>query len=74
MLGMSDRGAAARLRTALDLHEAGVQMMRQRLRREHPNDSADQLRARLGRWLHDRPGARHGDAVGPRGTWPRESR
>ncbi|MFW5925373.1 MAG: hypothetical protein ACOCV4_04355 [Myxococcota bacterium] len=56
--------AAARLRTALDLFEAGVAMMRQKLRREHPDAPAEEIQRRLGRWLHTRPGAEHGDAEG----------
>ena len=56
--------AAAKLRTALDLHEAGVLMMRENLRRQFPSESADQIEERLVAWLHTRPGAEQGDGVG----------
>lgn len=65
--------AAARLRTALDLFEAGVEMMRQRLRRDHPDLADREIVARVGAWLRDRPGAEFGDAVGRRLSWPPRS-
>lgn len=55
---------ARRLLTALDLHDLGVAMMRQRLRRENPDASEEELRSRLQGWLHTRPGAEPGDGVG----------
>ena len=63
--------AAGRLRAALELFETGIAMMRQKLRREHPEWSDAQLEARLGQWLQDRPGAEHGDAAGRPVPWPR---
>jgi hypothetical protein len=63
--------AAARLRAALDLFATGEAMMRETLRRQHPNDNDDEIEERLCRWLGDRPGAELGDAVGVAGTWPR---
>lgn len=61
-----DGDPAARLRTALELHELGVQMYRQRLRRERPELTDEELAAEVRAWLHTRPGAEHGDAVGRR--------
>lgn len=66
--------AAERLRVALDLFESGVQLMRQNLRRRHPEWSEEEVAEALQRWLYTRPGAEHGDAVGRPGTWPREPR
>lgn len=57
--------ASERLRAAVELHEFGVRMQRQRLRRAHPGASAAELDALLVTWLQERPGAEHGDAVGP---------
>ena len=57
---------ARKLRIALDLHEAGVSLMRARLRRLHPDADEQELRERLTTWLQTRPGARWGDAVGSR--------
>jgi hypothetical protein len=69
---MDDREAAARrIRLAFDLHEAGVEMRRQALRREHPDLSDSQIAALLRDWLRTRPGAEHGDAEGRPGVWPR---
>jgi hypothetical protein len=65
--------AAARLRAALELFEAGVEMMRQTLRRNHPALNDLEIEARVRAWLSERPGATFGDAVGRRATWPRRS-
>jgi hypothetical protein len=40
-------------------------MQRQRLRREHPDLTEHEIDAALRAWLHERPGAEHGDADGP---------
>jgi hypothetical protein len=55
---------AERLRIALDLHDAGVEVMRQNLRRRHPGAGEQEIERLLLAWLHERPGAEHGDAVG----------
>lgn len=65
--------AAARLRMALDLFETGLEMMRQKVRRDHPDLADHEVEARLGAWLRERPGAEFGDAVGRPATWPRRS-
>lgn len=48
--------AAQKLRAALELFEAGVDLTRRRLAREHPQDDDAALRARLRGWLQDRDG------------------
>jgi hypothetical protein len=53
-----------RLRLALELHDAGVAMMRQNLRRRHPDADEEEIERRLIEWLHTRPGAEFGDAEG----------
>jgi len=63
--------AARRLQLALELHEAGVAMHRQTLRREHPDLSDEEIDSLLADWLRTRPGAEHGDAEGRPGVWPR---
>jgi len=63
--------ASQRLRLALDLFRTGEELMRQKLRREHPELSAPEIEARLVAWLHERPGAESGDAPGRAVTWPR---
>ncbi|HKE17219.1 MAG TPA: hypothetical protein VKB80_20235 [Kofleriaceae bacterium] len=70
---MSADALREKLLAAFDLFEAGVDLMRQRLRRMHPDETADEIEKRLAEWLHDRPGAEHGDAVGRAGSWPRSS-
>ena len=57
---------ARRFRIALDLHDAGVSLMRARLRRLYPDADEQEIRKRLTTWLQTRPGARWGDAVGSR--------
>jgi hypothetical protein len=61
------RAVAERLRSALDLMAAGAALMRQRIRREHPELSSDEVGARMLDWLRARPA----DAPGRRVGWPR---
>jgi len=56
----------ARLRDALELHDLGERMLRQRLRRERPQITDAELDDAIRRWLRERPGAENGDAAGPR--------
>lgn len=53
-----------KLRIAMELAEVGYEMMREKLRREHPDESDEQIQERLTAWLHHRPGAEYGDCVG----------
>ena len=61
---MSSTGAARVFRMTLDLFDAGVQMMRQNLRRQDPDADEQEIDRRLSRWLRARPGAEHGDCSG----------
>ncbi|MGH3930338.1 MAG: hypothetical protein ACRDTF_10220 [Pseudonocardiaceae bacterium] len=54
-----------RLRTALDLADTGVSMMRQNLRRAHPGMPPEYIDQLLNEWLGNRPGAERGDCPGP---------
>lgn len=40
-----------RMRTALDLHDLGVKLYRQRLRRQFPEDDESTIDARVRTWL-----------------------
>ena len=60
-----DRRLAERFQTALDLWATGVAIRRQALRRMHPDASDQDIERLLIEWLHERPGAEHGD--GPSG-------
>ena len=53
-----------KLRLAFELFDAGVSLMRQKLRREHPELPAERIDQLLAEWLSTRPGAEHGDGVG----------
>jgi hypothetical protein len=68
------RPEAERLRVAFDLHEAGIRLMRARLRREHPDLEQSTIEELLVTWLRERPGATNGDATGVPGSWPRKPR
>jgi hypothetical protein len=72
---MADRGAtsdeAERLALALDLYETGEAMLLQRLRRENPSATDEELEQAIQNWLGRRPGAESGDADGRAGSWPR---
>jgi Rv0078B-related antitoxin len=59
-----DQSPAAAFRTALELFEAGVDVMRQNLRRRYPGATPAEIERRLGDWLHARPGAQFGDCAG----------
>jgi len=58
------QSAAEAFRTALGLFEAGVELMRQNLRRAHPEAGDEQIQRLLQAWLHHRPGAESGDGLG----------
>jgi hypothetical protein len=55
---------AERLRLALDMFGLGEDLMRQKLRREHPGASTEEVDRMLRAWLQTRPGAEHGDCPG----------
>lgn len=57
-------GPAERLRVALDLYELCEGLYRQRLRRERPGASPEEIDEAIGRWLRHRPGAEYGDGPG----------
>jgi hypothetical protein len=59
MRSMSDA-----FRTTLDLFDTGVDLMRQNLRRQHPQANEDAIDRRLRQWLLERPGAELGDSPG----------
>ncbi len=61
---------AANLRLALELFDAGEEIMRQALRRRFPDAPENEIQERLDAWLHERPGAEDGDAPGRRVGWP----
>ena len=66
------QGMATRMRQAFDLFDAGVSMMRARLRREHPDAADDEIDRLIRVWLRTRPGAEFGDAEGrPRAFDPK---
>jgi hypothetical protein len=66
-----EESPADRLALALDLHDAGVLMMREKLRRDMPAASEEAIDAAVAKWLGHRPGARDGDGVGVARSWPR---
>jgi hypothetical protein len=68
------RDVAEAFRVTLDLFETGVALMRQNLRRQDSSATEEDIDQRLAAWLHHRPGAELGDAVGqpparPRWSW-----
>ncbi|HSF97472.1 MAG TPA: hypothetical protein VLA55_02165 [Ornithinibacter sp.] len=62
---MSATTPEERLRIALDLADVAEQMMRTKLRREHPEYDEAQREAAMERWIQERPGAPFGDYPGP---------
>ena len=55
---------ATALREALDLFDTGVDLMRQNLRRRHPEATPQEVERLLGDWVQERPGAEFGDCPG----------
>ena len=51
-------------RATLDLFQAGVDLMRQNLRRRHPGADDERIEGLLAEWLRERPGAEAGDCPG----------
>lgn len=60
-----------RIRLALELSELAEAMYRQRLRRDRPELSEQDIDALLDAWRLRRPGAEHGDVQGRPVPWPR---
>lgn len=64
MTPLSSQSAAQGFRTALALFEAGVDLMRQNLKRAHPDADEGEVDRLLAAWLQHRPGAELGDCSG----------
>jgi hypothetical protein len=56
---------------AFDLLDIAVKLYRAGLRHDHPAITDEELDARVAAWLHERPGAEHGDGEGRVVEWPR---
>jgi hypothetical protein len=56
--------AVRTFRLTLDLFDAGVQLMRQNLRRRNPEADDQTINRQLVSWLRERPGAEYGDSPG----------
>jgi hypothetical protein len=54
----------ARMKMAFDLYETAEIMMRQNLRRRHPQADEAEIERLFVSWLQRRPGAEQGDGVG----------
>jgi len=65
MTSSQKQNAAERLRVALDLFAAGVEIMRQNIRRRFPEADDAEIQRKLIAWLQTRPGAEWGDVSGP---------
>ncbi|MEX1364386.1 MAG: hypothetical protein AB1Z98_14765 [Nannocystaceae bacterium] len=52
------------MRTTVQLADLAVRVMRQNLRRRHPDESDQEIEERLRAWVRARPGAEHGDCDG----------
>lgn len=64
MKQIRDPEVLARMKLTFELYELAERMMRQNLRRSFPTAGDDEIERRLVAWLHHRPGAEFGDAVG----------
>ena len=59
-----ESSVADAFRATLDLFETGVELMRQNLRRRHPDAGEAEIERLLDEWLLHRPGAESGDCPG----------
>lgn len=50
--------------TTLELFDVGLDLMRQNLRRSHPEAAGAEIERLLNGWLRERPGAELGDSSG----------
>lgn len=66
-----NRRAAERFQTALALYELAEEMLRQKVRREHPEASEEEIEQHVVEWRLHRPGAEFGDGPGLPVPWPR---
>ena len=57
------KSALSTFRTTLDLFSAGLELMRQNLRRDQPQASESEIDRRLEEWLQERPGDSPGRLV-----------
>jgi len=71
MIAQDPESVSARLRTAIELFEVGVAMLRTRLRREHPAMTDAEIDARVKAWLERRRGDEQEDAAFRVVPWPR---
>lgn len=71
MAQTSGETPAEKLRVALQLAEMAERMLRQRLRRESPDLSDEDIERRVASWYSRRPGAELGDGEGRPAPWPR---
>ena len=58
------KSAQSAFRATLDLFSTGVELMRQKLRRDQPHASQSEIDRQLAEWLRERPGAEYGDSPG----------
>jgi hypothetical protein len=63
-------GCEDKLRLALDMFATGCDLVRERLRREHPGAAAETIEDLLQQWLRHRP-PEEDEAIGRRVSWPR---
>ncbi len=59
-----DPAVLRRMEIAFDLYQTAEIIMRQNLRRRHPELDDAEIEQRLAEWRKRRPGAEHGDGVG----------
>ncbi len=63
-MASTPQSPADAFRTTLDLFQTGLDLMRQNLRRRHPEVDEQEIDRLLDEWVRHRPGAESGDAPG----------
>jgi hypothetical protein len=62
---------AVKLRMVFHLVDVAERMLRQRLRRDSPGISGEEIEQHVAAWYRRRPGAEFGDGEGRPARWPR---
>jgi hypothetical protein len=63
-MGFSTTRESEAFRATLDLFQTGVDLMRQNLRRRHPEAAGDDIERLFRKWMLERPRAESGDCPG----------
>jgi hypothetical protein len=71
---MSTSAVQERFEMAMELSDLAEAMLREKVRRTHPELPESEVEARVDAWFMQRPGAEQGDGEGRPVSWPRRGK